>query len=243
MSPVAEQLSLTDIPAAPAIPPLRIRGDLWRGADREARQGPENQRTLTCASGSPGRWPRVEAEKDQAQSEAKFLWAQENFFVPAAGRINSAAGTDLQATPDQLHRAAGGDSIIRPPTANPVSGNALAQAAEYLRRAAASVTTFPIRPQAPMSGHPVPRLRPRLVYMRVFDRPVRPSSSPAPAVAPRLACCAATIRHREGFHPRQGPRRSDPISISPSASPTPSCRRSIATAASNCCTGPNPIPT
>jgi hypothetical protein len=38
---------------------------------------------------------QVEQEKDRAHWEAKFLWAQENGFIPA-GRINSAAGTDLQ---------------------------------------------------------------------------------------------------------------------------------------------------
>ncbi|MBN8644335.1 MAG: hypothetical protein J0L61_03730, partial [Planctomycetes bacterium] len=39
----------------------------------------------------------IETEDKRAQWEARFLDAQENGFVPA-GRINSAAGTDLCAT-------------------------------------------------------------------------------------------------------------------------------------------------
>ena len=38
-----------------------------------------------------------EPEKERSKWEEKFLWAQENGFIPA-GRINSAAGTDLAAT-------------------------------------------------------------------------------------------------------------------------------------------------
>ena len=39
----------------------------------------------------------VEAPADRERWEGEFLWAMENGFVPA-GRINSAAGTDLAAT-------------------------------------------------------------------------------------------------------------------------------------------------
>jgi hypothetical protein len=59
----------------------------------------------------------IEVEDKRALWEARFLEAQENGFVPA-GRINSAAGTDLCATrfdlrnrrrpPRHLHRAAAG---------------------------------------------------------------------------------------------------------------------------------------
>ena len=40
---------------------------------------------------------KVETESKRSHWEKQFLWAQQNGFVPA-GRINSAAGTNLTAT-------------------------------------------------------------------------------------------------------------------------------------------------
>src|SRR5690242_5816544 len=110
MSPVAEQLSLTAIPAAPEIAPLpeqEISGEVLieKYAKGKETNVHDVRRRVAHALAV------VEKEKDRAHWEGRFLWAQENGFIPA-GRINSAAGTDLQATLINCFVQPVGDSIV-----------------------------------------------------------------------------------------------------------------------------------
>ena len=96
MGHISEQLSLTDIPAPPKFAPLpeqEISGEVLieKYAKGKETNVHDVRRRVAYAPA------QIEPEKDKAHWEARFLWAQENGFIPA-GRINSAAGTDLQAT-------------------------------------------------------------------------------------------------------------------------------------------------
>src|SRR5574343_124919 len=144
MSKVAEQLSLTDIPAPPEFAPL-----------------PEQE-----ISGAV----LIEQEADRAHWEGKFLWAQENGFIPA-GRINSAAGTDLQATLINCFVQPVGDSIVENTDGRPGIYTALAQAAETMRRGGGVGYDFSsIRPQGARVKGTQSRASGPVSYMRVFDR-------------------------------------------------------------------------
>ena len=69
----------------------------------------------------------------RAKWEERFLWAQENGFIPA-GRINSAAGTPLAATLINCFVQPVGDSIVEFVDGRPGIYSALAEAAETMRR-------------------------------------------------------------------------------------------------------------
>ncbi|HEY4713335.1 MAG TPA: ribonucleotide reductase N-terminal alpha domain-containing protein, partial [Aquirhabdus sp.] len=70
-------------------------------------------------------------EKDPAAWETKFLWALENGFIPG-GRINSAAGTSLQATLINCFVQPVGDAISGTSDGKPGIYDALQQAAETM---------------------------------------------------------------------------------------------------------------
>ncbi|WP_114649784.1 adenosylcobalamin-dependent ribonucleoside-diphosphate reductase [Pseudothauera hydrothermalis] len=112
----------------------------------------------------------VEAEDKRAYWEAKFLDAQEKGFVPA-GRINSAAGTKLQATLINCFVQPVGDSVTEAVDGRPGIYTALAQAAETMRRGGGVGYDFSaIRPKGALVRGTQSNASGPVSYMRVFDR-------------------------------------------------------------------------
>jgi ribonucleoside-diphosphate reductase alpha chain len=169
MSKIAEQLSLTDIPAPPLFAPLpeqEISGEVLiekYAKGKETNVHDVRKRVAYALA-------QVEKEADRAHWENKFLWAQENGFIPA-GRINSAAGTDLQATLINCFVQPVGDSIVENTDGKPGIYTALAQAAETMRRGGGVGYDFSsIRPQGARVKGTQSRASGPVSYMRVFDR-------------------------------------------------------------------------
>src|SRR5258706_5593528 len=76
---------------------------------------------------------QAEAPEARAAWEARFVQALHDGFVPA-GRINSAAGTELTATLINCFVQPVGDSITQEEEGHPGIYTALAEAAETVRR-------------------------------------------------------------------------------------------------------------
>ena len=169
MGPVAEQLSLAAIPAAPEITPLpeqEISGEVLVEKYAKGKETNVHDVRRRVAHALAG----VEKEKDRPHWEGRFLWAQENGFIPA-GRINSAAGTDLQATLINCFVQPVGDSIVETTDGKPGIYTALAQAAETMRRGGGVGYDFSsIRPQGAHVKGTQSRASGPVSYMRVFDR-------------------------------------------------------------------------
>jgi ribonucleoside-diphosphate reductase alpha chain len=112
----------------------------------------------------------AEAPETRAQWEARFLDAQRRGFVPA-GRINSAAGTELSATLINCFVQPVGDSIAHDDEGHPGIYTALTEAAETMRRGGGVGYDFSrIRPRGAWVGSTRSSASGPVSYMRVFDR-------------------------------------------------------------------------
>ncbi|MFV0664993.1 adenosylcobalamin-dependent ribonucleoside-diphosphate reductase [Denitromonas sp.] len=112
----------------------------------------------------------IETEDKRSHWEAKFYEAQEKGFIPA-GRINSAAGTNLQATLINCFVQPVGDSVTESVDGRPGIYTALAQAAETMRRGGGVGYDFSsIRPKGALVRGTQSNASGPVSYMRVFDR-------------------------------------------------------------------------
>ncbi|RTZ40951.1 adenosylcobalamin-dependent ribonucleoside-diphosphate reductase [Candidimonas sp. SYP-B2681] len=113
---------------------------------------------------------QVEEPKQRKKYAEDFFWAMQHGFIPA-GRVNSAAGTDLQSTLINCFVQPVGDSITEQVGGKPGIYTALAQAAETMRRGGGVGYNFSaIRPRGAIVKGTGSSASGPISYMRVFDR-------------------------------------------------------------------------
>jgi ribonucleoside-diphosphate reductase alpha chain len=160
-------MKLNDLPVTdPALAPQAISTDvlLEKYAKGSESSAADIHRRVARALAS------AEQPDDREHWQEQFLAALASGFVPA-GRINSAAGTDIQATLINCFVQPVGDSVSEDVDGKPSIYKALAQAAETMRRGGGVGYDFSrIRPRGAMVKGTHSSASGPVSYMRVFDR-------------------------------------------------------------------------